>query len=171
LLTLTVTMTSTHAVIHHDSSAARLAVAEYEASRKLEQEAERSRHVQYYAAGRIFLATLFITSAIAKMMTYRGTLDALRDSITDANLLLPIAIAIELTGGVFLALGLKARPIAIGLIGYLATITLLLNSDLSNPINRSMALANFAFAGALLMILGHGAGALSVDRYLERKGN
>jgi putative oxidoreductase len=169
LLKLSITMTSTHTVMHHDPGAAALAIATYEAEQRINHEAKRNRQVQYYAAGRIFLATLFITSAVAKMVTYRDTVRALSDSLTDANMLLPFAVAIELIGGLFLAVGYKARPIAIGLISYLATVTLLLNSNLSNPLNRSMALANFAFAGALLMIVGHGGGALSVDHYLEHR--
>jgi putative oxidoreductase len=155
--------------MHHDPSSAALAVAEYEAENRQHHEQVRNRQVQCYAAGRIFVSTLFITSAVAKMLQYKPTVVALGNTLADANLLLPFAIGIELIGGLALALGYQARRVAIGLIGYLATVTLLLNSDLSNPLNRSMALVNFAFAGALLMIVGHGAGALSIDRYLERK--
>jgi putative oxidoreductase len=154
--------------MHHDPASAQLAIAAYEAEQRLEHDLRRNRQAQYYAAGRIFLATLFVASALAKMIQYRPTLNALSGALADAALLLPIAITIELIGGVFLAVGLKARAVAVGLIAYLGAVTLLLNSDLSNPLNRSMALANFAFAGALLMIIGHGGGALSVDRVLER---
>jgi putative oxidoreductase len=164
-------MTSTHSAIHHDPASAALAFAQYEAEQRQHHEQVRNRQVQYYAAGRIFVSTLFVTSAVAKMLQYKDTVTALGNTLTDANMLLPFAIGIELIGGIALALGYQTRRIAIGLIGYLAAVTLLLNSDLSNPLNRSMALANFAFAGALLMIVGHGGGALSIDRFLERKQN
>ncbi len=112
----------------------------------------------------MFVATLFIASAIAKMLTYSATLASLRDTLAEPRLLLPIGIAIELVGGVMLLTGLRARRVALGLIAYLAAVTLLMLSDFSNPLIRSFALSNLAFAGALLMVVAHGAGPVSIDR-------
>jgi putative oxidoreductase len=155
--------------MHHDPSSAAIALEEYEHQRRHEHSDRQRRQVQLFAIGRIFIAVLFIASAAAKIADYSSTVRALDNSLSDASMLLPIAIAVELIGGLALLFGFKARIVSIGLIGYLATVTLLMHHDLANPLNRTFALANLAFAGALLMIYAHGAGVLSVDRALQQK--
>lgn len=157
-------MTTLHSAIHHDPSSAALAVAQYEADKRREHDKLQQRNAKLYALGRIFIATLFIVSGAAKIASYATTVAALRDVLADAQLLVPIGIAIELLCGALLFVGLKARWAAATLIAYLVAVTLLVHHDLSEPLNRSFALGNLAFVGALLLIFAHGAGALSVDR-------
>jgi putative oxidoreductase len=161
-------MTTAHAM-HHDPSAAQLAIAEYELQQRTRHNHLQARQAQLYALGRVLVAALFIVSAIAKLADFQATVNALSDTLAEPRLLVPIGIGIELLGGAMLLSGLRARAVATGLIGYLATVTLLINHDLSQALNRSMALSNLAFAGALLMVVAHGAGALSIDR-LTKKG-
>jgi putative oxidoreductase len=150
--------------MHHDPSAAQLAVQEYEARQRREHNLQQGRQAKLFTVGRIFISVLFIGSAIAKMADYSATVRALNDIIAAPEVLLPLGIAVELIGGTMLLFGVKARTVATGMIAYLACVTLLLLHDFSNPFARSFALSNLAFAGALLMIVAHGAGALSVDR-------
>lgn len=159
-------MTTT--AMHHDSCAAQLAVAEHEVEQRRRHNLQQHRQARLYALGRVLVAAIFIVSAVAKILSYSATLSALTDTLAEPRVLLPIGIGIELLGGAMLLAGLRARRVAMGLIGYLAAITLLLLTDLSNPFIRSAALSNLAFAGALLMIVAHGAGALSVDRFLGK---
>jgi putative oxidoreductase len=161
-------MTATTHAMHHDPGAAAQALAQYEADRRHVHDKVQVRHTRLYALGRILFATLFVVSAFAKLADYRVTLDAVQDAVVDATLLLPIAIGIELIGGVLLMVGFQARRTAVALIAYLALITALMHGDLSLPLNRSFALANLAFAGALLMIAAHGAGTFSVDKLMAR---
>lgn len=153
-----------HTAMHHDSAAAALAVSQYETARRIEHDHKQSRNAQLYAIGRMFVASLFVVSAVAKVLEYSATVAALRDTIAAPELLVPFAIGIELLGGALLFVGFKARPVALGLMVYLACVTVLVHHDLSQVLNRSFALANLAFAGALLMVYAHGAGALSLDR-------
>ncbi|MBK7857859.1 MAG: DoxX family protein [Archangiaceae bacterium] len=160
--------TTTHTAMHHDPSAAALAVAEYEAEQRRAHDQRQHRDVRIYALGRIFIAALFIVSGAAKIFSYSATVSALNEVLPDARMMVPLGIAIELVGGALLLLGLRTRAAAVGLIAYLATVTLLVHHDLSEPLNRSFALGNLAFAGALMLLFAHGAGALSLDRATHR---
>jgi len=154
--------------MHHDPSAARLAVEAYEAEQRMKHNQQQRRSVTLYAVGRMFLAALFVVSGAAKIVDYGPTVRALDDIVAGASFLLPIAIAIELAGGLLLFIGLEARRVAIGLIGWLVVVTLIMHHDLANPLNRSFALANMALAGALLMVVAHGGGGLSFQRIFRR---
>src|SRR5207249_1575034 len=120
--------------------------------------------------GRLLLAALFVLSAVAKIALFdetRRAIDAL--GISAAGALLPIAIAAELIGGVMVAIGFEVRRASLGLLAYLALATLFFYHDLSIGLHRAFALSNLAFAGGLLMLYAHGAGAFSVERYLARR--
>jgi putative oxidoreductase len=158
---------SSHA-LHHDPAAAAQALAEQEAQAQRETERRKSRDATFISVGRVLVSIIFIVNGLAKIATYETTLKEVRASgVSDAELLLPIAIAIELIGGAFLALGFKTRSAAIALMGYLALITVLLHSNLGVEAHRAMALANLAFIGGLVMLAAVGAGRVSVDRMLE----
>lgn len=161
-------MTTAHSM-HHDPSAAQLAVAAYEAEQRLKHERQQRRSVTLFAVGRMFLATLFLFSGAAKIIDYGATVRALDGVVAGADVVLPFAIAVELLGGLLLFVGFEAKRVAVGLIGWLATVTLFMHHDLADPLNRSFALANMAFAGALLMVVAHGGGALSFERIFRRR--
>ncbi len=160
-------MTTAHSM-HRDPSAAQLAVAAYEAEQREKHNLQQRRSVTLFAVGRMFLATLFLVSGAAKIIDYAATVRALDEVIAGASILLPLAIIIELAGGVLLFTGIQSRRVAIGLIGWLGVVTLFMHHDLTVPLNRSFALANMAFAGALLMVVAHGGGALSFQRIFGR---
>ena len=159
---------TTHSM-HHDPSAAQLAVAAYEEEQRTRHQQQQRRNVKLYAVGRMFLSVLFMASGAAKLVDYGATVQALDGVVAGASIILPLVIALELIGGVLLFLGIQARRVSIGLIGWLAVVTLFMHHDLTNPLNRAFALMNMAFAGALLMIVAHGAGALSFERIFRGK--
>lgn len=154
--------------MHHDPSAAQLAVEVYELEQRRRHQEQQRRSVTLYAVGRMFLATLFLVSAAAKIIDYDATLKAVEAAIPGGSLGLPLAIIVELVGGVLLFIGVEARRVAVVLIAWLAVVTLLMHHDLTEPLNRTFALANMAFTGALLMIVAHGGGAMSFERIFKK---
>ncbi len=71
--------------------------------------------------------------------------------------------------GLLLAVGFKARKLAVGLIVYLVGVTALLHGDLRVELNRSFALYNLAIAGGLLLLVGAGPGRHSADSWLANR--
>lgn len=155
---------------HHDANAAAHEFRELERAHQAEVALQRKHRAWFYAGGRLGIAAVFLVSAIAKSFNFRDTSLAMIDlGMTDTDLLLSLAIFIELAGGVMLAVGLKSRIAAGVLMGYLAMVTLLLNHDLSIELNRYMALCNLGFIGTLAMVVGHGSGTLSLDKLIARR--
>ena len=133
---------------------------------RLRLKAQRNR---YYAAGRMLIAPLFLVGAVLKLFTFDQTRLAMQSmGLRDATVLLTGAIVVEIIGGALIAVGYRVRNAAIGMIIYLAAITLVMHGDVTVEANRISILANLAFIGALTMLVGHGAGPLSVDRWLKR---
>jgi putative oxidoreductase len=150
----------THHAQHHDPAAAAHALAEEEAE-LFATEQKRVLHMkELCVAGRLLLSAAFILSGIIKVMQFAPTRDALMDAgVSGPNLLLAVAVVLELVCGTMLAVGFKVRAAAITLTAYLAVLTVLVRADL----------ANLALAGGLLMLAGNGAGLWSFDEKLERK--
>lgn len=155
--------------MHHDPSSAQLAFKQYEAELEKAHEKTVHRRNQRYALGRMAIAVLFISFGLYKALEYRDALDAIENAIAAASVVLPIAIAVEVIGGLFLLIGFQARATAAFMVAYLAAVTLLVHHDISQPVHRAFALANLAFAGGLLLITAHGAGLYSVDHWRRRQ--
>jgi len=82
--------------------------------------------------------------------------------------LLAIATALEVLGAISLILGLKARWGAAALLVFLVPVTLVFHNFWAVPAQeQQMEMVNFmknlSIAGGLLIVLGRGAGAFSVD--------
>ena len=156
--------------MHHDKTAAAMALAEAERANEAARRALESRRELAYLVGRISVGALFLVSAAAKTFHFDDSAQVLRDSgMDDAYLLLPLAIAVEVIGALALAAGYKVRWVAVGLVVYLVGVTFLVSFDLSNSMNANSALSNLGFIGALSMLAAHGAGKASVDRAIERR--
>jgi len=121
-------------------------------------------------AGRILLGALFIISGFGKITGYEGTAGYMASKgMPFVNLLLPAAIAIELGGGLLLALGYKARWAALAIFLFLIPTTLIFHAFWGiDPKEAAMQQINFlknvSIAGGMLMVFAHGPGAYSVDR-------
>jgi len=120
--------------------------------------------------GRILLGALFIISGFGKITGYEGTAGYMASKgMPFVNLLLPAAIAIELGGGLLLALGYKARWAALAIFLFLIPTTLIFHAFWGiDPKEAAMQQINFlknvSIAGGMLMVFAHGPGAYSVDR-------
>ena len=120
--------------------------------------------------GRIFLALIFVVSGVGKITGYAGTAAYMASKgLPLVEILLPLTIAVELGGGLLLALGWKARWAALGLFLFLIPTTLIfhqfwgLEPKLAQ-MQKIHFLKNVAIMGGMLMVLAIGAGARSVDR-------
>ena len=120
--------------------------------------------------GRIFLALLFVVSGIGKITGYAGTAAMMASKgLPVVDILLPLTIAVELGGGLLLALGWKARWAAAALFLFLIPTTLIFHQFWGiDPklvqMQKIHFLKNVAIMGGMLMVLAAGAGAWSVDR-------
>lgn len=120
--------------------------------------------------GRIFLALLFVVSGIGKITGYAGTAAVMASKgLPLVDILLPLTIAVELGGGLLLALGWKARWAAAVLFLFLIPTTLIFHQFWGiDPklvqMQKIHFLKNVAIMGGMLMVLAIGGGAWSVDR-------
>jgi putative oxidoreductase len=120
--------------------------------------------------GRVFLALLFVVSGIGKITGYAGTAALMASKgLPMVEILLPLTIAVELGGGLMLAMGWKTRWAAAALFLFLIPTTLIFHQFWGiDPKLVQMQKVNFlknvAIMGGMLMVLAMGAGAWSVDR-------
>ena len=118
--------------------------------------------------GRLMLATLFVVAGYGKIAGYDGTAGYMA-ALGVPALLLPVVIALELGGGLALALGFKTRIVAFLLGGFTMLAGLIFHNNFADPMQQVMFLKNVAIAGAFLMLLANGPGALTLDRYFAKK--
>lgn len=122
------------------------------------------------AIGRLLLAAIFIFSGIGKAMAPAGTIGYIASAgLPFATLGLVAAIAIELGGGVMLALGIKARIVALGLALFSVVTALAFHNALGDQNQLIHFMKNIAMAGGLLQVVAFGAGAYSLDALGSRK--
>ena len=120
--------------------------------------------------GRIFLALLFVVSGVGKITGYAATAALMTSKgLPVVDILLPLTIAVELGGGLLLALGWKARWAAAALFLFLIPTTLIFHQFWGiDPklvqMQKIHFLKNVAIMGGMLLVLAIGAGAWSVDR-------
>jgi len=119
--------------------------------------------------GRLLLALIFIISGFNKVMGWPGVVGAVEAKGLPIPLLFGAgAVLAELGGGLLVALGFKARFGALVLIVFTVVTTVVFHNfwAFEGP-DRQVQVINFmknlSMTGGLLLILGYGAGPLSVD--------
>lgn len=116
------------------------------------------------AIGRVLLATIFIFSGIGKLLAPAVTIGYIASSgLPFAPLALAGAIAVELGGGVMLALGIQTRLVAALLAGFSIVTGLAFHNAIGDQNQLIHLLKNIAMAGGLLQVVAFGAGAFSFD--------
>lgn len=117
------------------------------------------------AIGRVLLATIFIFSGIGKLLAPAATMGYIASSgLPFAGLALGVAIAVELGGGLMLALGIQTRLVAAGLAAFSIVTGLAFHNAIGDQNQLIHLLKNFAMAGGLLQVVAFGAGAYSFDQ-------
>ena len=119
------------------------------------------------AVGRVALGMIFVVSGLGKLAAWRGTV-AYASSKGVPEILLAIATVLELLGAVSVVVGFRARWGALALLIFLVPVTMVFHNFWAVPAEQQqMEMANFlknlAIGGGLLIILGRGAGAFSID--------
>lgn len=119
--------------------------------------------------GRVLLATIFVASGIGKLTAPAATIGYIQSvGLPLASVGLIVAIAVELGGGLMLALGIKTRLVALGLAAFSIVTGLVFHNAIGDQNQMIHLLKNFAMAGGLLQVAAFGAGAYSVDQRSER---
>ena len=126
-------------------------------------------------AGRIIMALLFITSAYGKITAFDATATAMASrGMPLTQLLLVCAIAVELVGTALFVIGWHTRLAALALVVFMVPATLYFHNywtyrpdQVRNQRNHFMK--NVTILGALVFVMGMGAGPLSIDQRKRRE--
>jgi putative oxidoreductase len=119
-------------------------------------------------AGRILLAALFLVSGLGKIGGYAATA-AYMSSLGVPGALLPLVIATEVFGSIAIMLGWKTRMTAFLLAGFTLLTAFVFHNNFADQVQSIMFLKNVSIAGAFLVLVGRGAGSLSIDHRLARR--
>lgn len=112
---------------------------------------------------RIFLSAIFLWSGINKILNPVGTQEYMAaQGLPFTGLLLILAIATEILGGLSVLLGYQARWGATLLLVFLIPTTIIFHSNLADRMTQIMFLKNLGIIGGLLMIVQYGAGEIVV---------
>ena len=113
--------------------------------------------------GRVFIAALFITSGIEKMLNFDSTIIYMEEFNIPIILTIP-AIVVELLLPLLIIFGYKTRLSAFILALFTISLAVIFHSDFTNQIQIMSFLKNFAIAGGLFILVARGPGKISLDR-------
>lgn len=114
--------------------------------------------------GRILIAVIFILSGFNKLTNIGGT----AGYFGSVGLPVPIVTAwvvalLELLGGIAVLIGFQTRIAALLLAAFTIASGFIAHFNFSDQMQQIMFLKNLAMAGGLLVLVAHGASALSLD--------
>jgi putative oxidoreductase len=129
---------------------------------------------QALLVGRLLIGSLFLVTGVRKLMGVAAAAGYFTKlGFPAADVLVWVAIAIEIGGGALLVLGWQTRRVAWLLIAFVAIATFMAHrfwqfdaSQYANQLNHFMK--NVAIVGGLLYVVVFGAGSVSLDG--TRKG-
>jgi putative oxidoreductase len=123
--------------------------------------------------GRVFIGAIFIAAGIAKLTDWSGTAEVMRtEGIVSVNAMLLIATLVELVGGLSVVTGTATRAGALALALFLIPTTLIFHDfwaydGAARQAQLIQFLKNLSIMGGLLLIIGFGAGRVSVDERIK----
>ena len=112
--------------------------------------------------GRIMLALIFILAGVGKIQDPAGTAGYMQSAGVPGALLWP-TIALEVLGGLAVALGFQTRIAAFALAIFSVAAAFIFHKNFADQIQMIMFLKNIAMAGGLLLLAMGGDTALSID--------
>jgi putative oxidoreductase len=113
--------------------------------------------------GRIMLALIFVIAGVGKLTDPAGTAGYMQAMGVPTLLLWP-TIALELLGGLAVAVGFKVRYAALALAGFSVLTAIIFHSNFAEQMQSILFLKNIAMAGGLLLLAVGGKTAYSVDK-------
>ena len=122
-------------------------------------------------AGRVLLGTIFLLSGISKLAAPAGTIGY----IASAGLPFPevayaAAVFVEVVLASVLIVGYQTRIVAAAVAVFTLATAFGFHFNLADQNQFIHFFKNIAIAGGLLQVVAFGAGAVSVDAWLARKG-
>ncbi len=130
--------------------------------------------------GRFLLALIFLMSGLGKIGDWNGTVAYMEGAgVPIPQVLLPIAIAVEIVGALMLIVGFRAQWGACALIVFLIASTYFFHAFWSMPQGTTVEarqrqeqmihfMKNVAIAGGLIIVAARGAGPGSMDESRDR---
>jgi putative oxidoreductase len=112
--------------------------------------------------GRVMLALIFILAGFGKIQDPAGTAGYMQSMGVPGILLWP-TIALEVLGGIALAIGYKTRYAALALAIFSLLAAFIFHRNFGDQMQMIMFLKNVAIAGGLLLLAVSGRTAYSVD--------
>ena len=112
--------------------------------------------------GRMMLALIFILAGVGKIMDPAGTMGYMQSVGLPGALLWP-TIALEVLGGLAVAVGVKTRYAAIALAIFTIATAVIFHRNFADQMQMIMFLKNIAIAGGLLLLAVGGRTAYSMD--------
>ena len=115
--------------------------------------------------GRLLLANLFILAGVNKLGAAEGTIGYIASvGLPLAEFIYYATVALEIIGGLMLAVGFKARYAAtvLGLFSIAAAV--LFHADFADQNQMTAFLKNLSLAGGMFFVAAFGAGRFSLDR-------
>jgi putative oxidoreductase len=112
--------------------------------------------------GRIMLALIFILAGLGKIQDPAGTAGYMQSMGVPGILLWP-TIALEVLGGLAIAIGYKTRYAAFALAIFSILAAVIFHRDFGDQMQMILFLKNIAMAGGLLLLAVGGKTAYSMD--------
>ena len=121
-------------------------------------------NLQTYATplARLLLSITFIMAGYSKIGGYEGT-QGYMEAMGVPGMLLPLVIALELIGGIAILIGFQTRIVAALLAGFCLMSAFIFHFQPAEQMQMIMFMKNISIAGGFLLLVGNGAGALSLD--------
>ena len=118
--------------------------------------------------GRVLLAIMFVVAGYGKIGGYAGA-QGYMDSMGVPGMLLPLAIILELGGGLAIIAGWQTRMVAILLAGFCLLSAFIFHLDFADRMQSIMFMKNLAVAGGFLALAAYGPGALALDNRIGHR--
>jgi putative oxidoreductase len=114
------------------------------------------------AAGRVLLSSLFIVAGVQKLQGWDEVM-AWMESGGVSGGLLPYVVALEIGGGLAIALGWKTRLFAMLLAMFTVAAGALFHADFGDETQFLMFMKNLVMAGGFIVLAANGGGRFSLD--------
>ena len=112
--------------------------------------------------GRLLIAALFLQDGWVVIHNYGGTADFLTQHGVPP-LSLPLALALQVGGGLLVVLGWWTRLAALALAGFCLSTALIFHNNFGDFNEVIHFWKDLALAGGFFILLAHGAGGYSLD--------
>ena len=116
--------------------------------------------------GRLLLAMMFLMSGLSKIGNYAGT-QGYMEAMGVPGALLPLAIALEVLGGLAIILGWQTKIVSVALAGFCVVSAVIFHNDFSNQSEMISFMKNVTIAGGFLLLVAHGPGAYALDNRVK----